>query len=157
MRVAIIMGSQSDWEIMSKASAQLAELGIESEAHVISAHRTPQRLHDFIAEAPSRSIAIYIAGAGLAAHLPGVVASLTTKPVIGVPIPGGPLKGIDALLSIVQMPPGIPVATVGLGAAKNAALLAASILATNNSEIENALKSFRHAQREKVLNAKLPA
>ncbi len=126
--VCIIMGSDSDAEVMSGACAALDELGVQYEMKVSSAHRSPQRTHDIIAEAERGGAAVFIAGAGMAAHLPGVVASFTTKPVIGVPLSGSTLQGLDALLAVVQMPPGIPVATVAIGGARNAGILAAQMI-----------------------------
>jgi 5-(carboxyamino)imidazole ribonucleotide mutase len=147
-KIAILMGSQSDWPIMKRAQAVLAELGVASDARVISAHRKPARLHEFIDEAEAAGVQVFIAGAGLAAHLPGVVASLTIRPVLGVPLESGPLKGQDALYSIVQMPGGIPVGTLGIGGAgaKNAGLLAAEILALSDDDLAARLKDWRANQ-----------
>src|SRR5579883_3385162 len=130
--VGIIMGSRSDWETMRHAADTLARLGIAHETRVISAHRTPRRLVEYAERARGRGLKVIIAGAGGAAHLPGMVASLTPLPVVGVPIETKILKGLDSLLSIAQMPAGVPVATVAIGNGRNAGLLAASILATTN-------------------------
>lgn len=137
------MGSDSDWPIMKAAADALAEFKIFSEVKVISAHRTPHDLEAFVTSAPMRGIKVIIAGAGGAAHLPGVTAAFTTMPVIGVPIQGKVLDGMDSLLSIVQMPPGVPVATVGVNAARNAGLLATQILATGNPDLQKALTEFK--------------
>jgi len=142
-QVAVIMGSKSDAEAMQGAADTLESLGITYEVQVISAHRTPDKAREFALKAKERGIEVIIAGAGMAAHLPGVLASWTTLPVIGVPLASGELRGIDALYSIVQMPPGIPVATVGIGGAKNAAYLAASILALKYDKISNAYEKYR--------------
>jgi len=139
--VAILMGSQSDMETMQKAGSACEELGISSETFVISAHRNPEKLQDFVKTATEK-FDLIIAGAGLAAHLPGVVASLTPLPVIGVPIAAGPLNGQDALFSIVQMPKGVPVATVGINNAFNAGLLAGRILALSSEAVKEKLKSY---------------
>jgi 5-(carboxyamino)imidazole ribonucleotide mutase len=141
--VGILMGSDSDWATMKAAVAVLAEFGIASEAKVISAHRTPKDLEQYASNAAGRGLRVIIAGAGGAAHLPGVTAAFTTLPVIGVPIESKSLKGLDSLLSIVQMPPGVPVATVGIGAAKNAGLLAAQILAVGDERLQKALAGFK--------------
>lgn len=135
--VAIIMGSDSDWPTMEAAANVLEELGISYTAEVISAHRMPDEMSDFAKSAASKGYKVIIAGAGGAAHLPGMVASLTALPVIGVPVPLANLEGMDSLLSIVQMPAGIPVATVGIGNAKNAGILAARILATSDIELRD--------------------
>ncbi len=137
------MGSDSDWPTMKAAADVLAEFGIASEARVISAHRTPKDLEQYVSNAIRRGLRVIIAGAGGAAHLPGVTAALTTLPVIGVPIESKSLKGLDSLLSIVQMPPGVPVATVGIGAAKNAGILAAQILAVGDERSQKALSKFK--------------
>ena len=144
-RVAILMGSQSDWPVMKRAAEVLGELGVASEHKIISAHRKPERLADFIDQAEATGIEVFIAGAGMAAHLPGVIASKTNRPVLGVPIDAGSLDGIDALLSIVQMPPGIPVGTLGIGkaGARNAGLLAAQILALADPELAERLAKWR--------------
>lgn len=147
------MGSASDWPIMEAAPKMLEELGIDYEKRVISAHRTPHELEQWASHARENGIAAIIAGAGGAAHLAGVVAAYTTLPVIAVPVKSTSLDGLDSLLSMVQMPPGIPVATVGINAAKNAALLAASILSVTDPEIKNQLDLFRKRQAEKVLSS----
>ena len=140
--VSVVMGSDSDWSVMSQATAALAEFDIPHEVEVVSAHRTPKRMIAFGSEAASRGIRVIIAGAGGAAHLPGMVASLTTLPVIGVPVPLKHLDGLDSLLSIVQMPAGIPVATVSVGGARNAGLLAARILSTSDAALAARLEQF---------------
>ena len=146
--VGILMGSDSDWPTMKAATDVLAEFGIASEAKVISAHRTPKDLEQYVSNAAGRGLCVIIAGAGGAAHLPGVTAALTTLPVIGVPVESKSLKGLDSLLSIVQMPPGVPVATVGIGAAKNAGILAAQILAVGNERLQKALSKFKEKLAE---------
>jgi 5-(carboxyamino)imidazole ribonucleotide mutase len=152
-RVGIVMGSESDWPVMSAAAEVCRELGIGCEARVLSAHRTPEESALWASSAAARGIDVLIAGAGGAAHLPGIVAAHTILPVIGVPIANGPLNGIDALLAIVQMPKGIPVATVGVGRADNAALLAAAILARADPAIAARLSAYRQEMREQVLEA----
>ena len=137
------MGSDSDWPTMKAAADTLKEFGIESEAKVISAHRTPRDLQQFAGNARERGIRVFICGAGGAAHLPGVTAAHTTLPVIGVPIQGKTLDGMDSLLSIVQMPPGVPVATVGVNAARNAGLLAAQILGSGDAAMQAKLDAFK--------------
>jgi len=144
------MGSDSDGEIMSQACAALDEAGIPYEMKVASAHRSPERTKQVIADAERDGAAVFIAGAGMAAHLPGVVASFTTKPVIGVPLGGGALQGLDALLAVVQMPPGIPVATVAIGGARNAGVLAAQIMALGDSALAERLKAQRAAMADAV-------
>ena len=141
--VGILMGSDSDWPTMKAAADVCAQFGIASEAKVISAHRTPRDLEQYAGNAHERGLRVIIAGAGGAAHLPGVTAAFTTLPVIGVPIESKSLKGLDSLLSIVQMPPGVPVATVGIGAAKNAGLLAVQILAVSDKRLQKALAKFK--------------
>ena len=141
-RVAVIMGSDSDWPVMRKAAEALAEFDIEVEVDVVSAHRTPQKMLEFGQDAAGRGIEVIIAGAGGAAHLPGMIASVTTLPVIGVPVPLERLDGLDSLLSIVQMPAGIPVATVSIGGARNAGLLAARILAVGDAALTAKLSEF---------------
>tara|TARA_B100000886_G_scaffold299121_1_gene227520 strand:- start:94 stop:588 length:495 start_codon:yes stop_codon:yes gene_type:complete len=143
--VGIIMGSQSDWEVMKEAKNQLDELSISSEQLIISAHRTPNRIVEYAKNVLENDVKVIIAGAGGAAHLPGMMASHTHIPIIGVPIESTSLNGIDSLLSIVQMPKGIPVATVSIGktGAKNAAILAAEILSLQNEQIRNELKSWK--------------
>ena len=142
-RVGILMGSDSDWPTMKAAAEALSGFGIASEAKVISAHRDPHGLEAYATGAAKRGLRVIIAGAGGAAHLPGVTAAFTTLPVIGVPIESKSLKGLDSLLSIVQMPPGVPVATVGIGAAKNAGLLAVQILALGDKHLQPALDKFK--------------
>jgi 5-(carboxyamino)imidazole ribonucleotide mutase len=151
-RVAILMGSQSDWAVMQAAEKALAELGIPSDARVISAHRTPERLTRFLHEAEEGSIEVIIAGAGMSAHLAGVTAAHTLLPVLGVPLAAGELRGFDALLSTVNMPGGIPVATFGIGkaGAKNAALFAAAILARSDAAVHERLGKYREAQAAAV-------
>ena len=151
--VGVIMGSTSDWETMQHCVALLESLGVPHEVRVVSAHRTPDLLFEYASSARGRGLEVLIAGAGGAAHLPGMTASKTLLPVIGVPVQSRSLNGLDSLLSIVQMPAGIPVATVAIGAAgaKNAALLAASILATRHPAIGEALERFRAGQTDEVL------
>ena len=150
--VAIIMGSQSDWPIMTNAADTLASLGISHEARIVSAHRTPQRLYEFARNARDEGFKVIIAGAGGAAHLPGMTASLTPLPVFGVPIESKALHGIDSLHSIVQMPAGIPVGTLAIGkpGAVNAALLAAAVLALSDPKVAEKLDSWRAAQTDSV-------
>lgn len=151
-RVGIIMGSQSDWPTMKLASDVLETLGVDYEARIVSAHRTPDRLSDYAKSAAERGIQVIIAGAGGAAHLPGMVAAHTHLPVLGVPIQSRALKGLDSLLSIVQMPGGVPVGTLAIGdaGAKNSALLAASILALQDASLGAALVAWRDAQTASV-------
>jgi 5-(carboxyamino)imidazole ribonucleotide mutase len=153
--VGIIMGSQSDWETMRRASETLEALGIAHEVKIVSAHRTPQRLYNYARRARSRGLQVIIAGAGGAAHLPGMTASMTPLPVYGVPVESKALKGMDSLLSIVQMPAGIPVGTLAIGeaGAVNAALLAASVLALNDKKIAKALDARRVQQTAAVADA----
>jgi len=155
--VAIIMGSESDWPIMKHAAEVLDDFNISYEAQVISAHRTPDLMFKFAEDAEKKGFQVIIAGAGGAAHLPGMIASKTTLPVLGVPVPSKHLKGHDSLLSIVQMPKGIPVATFAIGEAGsyNAGLFAISLIAVNDKEINQKLKDFRKKQVTKVLNMKL--
>jgi 5-(carboxyamino)imidazole ribonucleotide mutase len=155
--VAVIMGSTSDWETMKNAADILADFGIPFETKVVSAHRTPDLLFEFAKSAESRGIEVIISGAGGAAHLPGMCASQTVVPVLGVPVQSKALSGMDSLLSIVQMPAGIPVGTLAIGnaGAKNAALLAISILANSRSELREKLRKFRKEQTQKVLEANL--
>ena len=155
--VSIIMGSKSDWETMRSASEMLAEFGVAHECRVVSAHRTPELMAEVATGAEGRGIEVIIAGAGGAAHLPGMTAAHTTLPVLGVPIESKSLKGLDSLLSIVQMPAGVPVATLAIGTAgaKNAALLAVSILANKRRPLREKLKAFREAQKRKVLEESL--
>uniref|UniRef100_UPI004055DD7E 5-(carboxyamino)imidazole ribonucleotide mutase n=1 Tax=Alistipes sp. TaxID=1872444 RepID=UPI004055DD7E len=155
MKVAVIMGSTSDWGVMSAAVEMLEELGIEYEKRVISAHRTPHLMVEYATTARERGIGCIIAGAGGAAHVAGVTAGLTTVPVIGVPIKSAALNGLDSLLSIVQMPSGVPVSTVAINGAKNAALIAASIFALTDKALEERLLEFRRKQTQKVLEAEL--
>jgi 5-(carboxyamino)imidazole ribonucleotide mutase len=151
IKVAIIMGSASDYSIMQAAQTQLLELGIESHVEVVSAHRTPEKMVQFAQEAKSKGFQIIIAGAGGAAHLPGMVASLTTLPVIGVPIKSSnSIDGWDSILSILQMPNGIPVATVALNGAKNAGILAARILGINDGQIAQNLVNFANKMEREV-------
>jgi 5-(carboxyamino)imidazole ribonucleotide mutase len=151
--VGIIMGSQSDWETLSAADELLTELGIPHEVKVVSAHRTPDLMFEYASSAEARGLKVIIAGAGGAAHLPGMTAAKTRLPVLGVPVQSRSLQGVDSLLSIVQMPKGVPVATFAIGAAgaANAALFAASIVALGNATVAAALETFRRAQTESVL------
>ena len=150
--IGIIMGSQSDWHTMKNAVDVLTELGISVESKIVSAHRTPDRLYDYAKSAKDRGLKVIIAGAGGAAHLPGMTASITSLPVLGVPIESKALKGMDSLLSIVQMPGGVPVGTLAIGqpGAKNAGLLAASIIALGDNEVASALDNWREVQTEAV-------
>jgi 5-(carboxyamino)imidazole ribonucleotide mutase len=154
--VGIIMGSQSDWATLKAAALLLQELGVGHETRIVSAHRTPDRMAAYAKEAGARGLKVIIAGAGGAAHLPGMVASMTTLPVLGVPVESRALKGLDSLLSIAQMPGGVPVATFAIGepGAKNAALQAAAILALNNEGLDRRLKAWRAKQTRAV--AKIP-
>lgn len=152
MKVGVIMGSASDLPVMQTTIDTLESFGIEVDKRVISAHRAPHALMEWAESAPQRGISIIIAGAGGAAHLAGVIAGLTSLPVIGVPVRSKTLDGLDSLLSIVQMPSGIPVATVAIDGAKNAALLAVEILALQSDELSKQLQTFRTQQTEKVLN-----
>ena len=140
--VAVVMGSDSDWNVMADAAAALSDFGIAHEVEVVSAHRTPERMIAFGKEAAARGIRVIIAGAGGAAHLPGMLASVTTLPVIGVPVPLAKLDGLDSLLSIVQMPAGVPVATVSIGGARNAGILAARILSTSDDALATRLADY---------------
>ena len=155
--VSIIMGSTSDWETMKNAAEILEEFGVAHESRVVSAHRTPDLLFEFAKTAEERGIEVIIAGAGGAAHLPGMCASQTVLPVLGVPVQSKALSGMDSLLSIVQMPAGIPVGTLAIGTAgaKNAALLAISILANSRPELREKLHAFRNKQTQTVLDSKL--
>lgn len=150
--VAIVMGSQSDWETMKNASAVLEKLGVAHECRIVSAHRTPERLVNFATGAHIEGFKVVIAGAGGAAHLPGMAASMTNLPVLGVPVQSKALSGLDSLLSIVQMPGGVPVATLAIGeaGAKNAGLLAAQILALSDAALGERLAAFRAAQTDSV-------
>ena len=156
--VAVIMGSKSDWETMRHAAGILADFGVRHECRIVSAHRTPAWMTEFSAKAEASGLEVIIAGAGGAAHLPGMVAAQTLVPVLGVPIESQSLKGIDSLLSIVQMPGGIPVGTLAIGkaGATNAALLAIAILANSRPELRERLREFRASQTETVLKDKLP-
>ena len=155
--VAIIMGSDSDWPVMKAAAQMLADLGVAYEARVVSAHRTPDLMFEFAATAEANGYKVIIAGAGGAAHLPGMVAAKTTLPVLGVPVPSRHLQGQDSLLSIVQMPKGVPVATFAIGeaGAANAGIFAASILAVTDSALAAKLQAFRTKQTDKVLAMQL--
>lgn len=152
--VGIIMGSQSDWETMSHAAETLTKLGVPFEVRIISAHRTPDLMFDYASAAESRGIEVIIAGAGGAAHLPGMTAAKTTLPVLGVPVESKALQGMDSLLSIAQMPAGVPVGTLAIGRAGaiNAALLAAAIVANKHAEYREALRQYRAAQTRSVLD-----
>jgi 5-(carboxyamino)imidazole ribonucleotide mutase len=156
--VGILMGSDSDWGVMKVAGVVLAEFGVESEARVMSAHRTPDDVAEYARGAHGRGVRVLIAGAGGAAHLAGVVAAQTPLPVIGVPMESGALRGLDALLSIVQMPSGVPVATVAIGGARNAGLLAVQILAVGDGKLRGKYLEFkkRLAEESRAKNAKLP-
>lgn len=156
--VAVIMGSKSDWETMRHAAETLAEFGVPHECKVVSAHRTPLLMAAFAASAEERGLEVIIAGAGGAAHLPGMVAAHTTVPVLGVPVESKTLRGIDSLLSIVQMPAGIPVATLAIGAAgaRNAGLFAVALLARHRPQLRERLAEFRRNQTEKIVGETLP-
>jgi phosphoribosylaminoimidazole carboxylase PurE protein len=151
-QVAILLASDSDWPVMEACCEQLREFGVEFEVAVMSAHRTPERVQEFATTAVDRGFRVIVAAAGMAAALPGMVAALTTLPVIGVPLESGSLQGLDALLSMVQMPPGVPVATVAIGrpGAQNAAILATQILATQDDRAAASLKKFKRIQAETV-------
>jgi 5-(carboxyamino)imidazole ribonucleotide mutase len=159
--VSVVMGSDSDWSVMQDASRLLAEFGVDHEVEVVSAHRTPEKMIDFGKRAASRGVKVIIAGAGGAAHLPGMLAAVTTLPVVGVPVPLARLDGLDSLLSIVQMPAGVPVATVSIGGARNAGLLAVKILATSDAALQTALETFAAdleasvEEKNRALQAKL--
>ena len=155
--VGVIMGSKSDWETMSQAEEVLKEFGVPHECRIVSAHRTPALLNQYAAEAEGRGLEVIIAGAGGAAHLPGMVAAQSVLPVLGVPVQSQALKGLDSLLSIVQMPGGIPVGTLAIGkaGARNAALLAIAILANTRPELRQKLHAFREAQTQRVLGDQL--
>jgi 5-(carboxyamino)imidazole ribonucleotide mutase len=160
--VGVIMGSDSDWDTMRPAVEALAEFDVAYEVHVVSAHRTPRRMLDYATGAAERGLRVIVAGAGGAAHLPGMVASATTLPVIGVPVPLRHLDGLDSLLSIVQMPAGVPVATVGVGAARNAGLLAVRMLAMSDDALRGRVAAFQHGladlvqEKDVALQAQLP-
>ncbi|MCG3108214.1 N5-carboxyaminoimidazole ribonucleotide mutase [Metallosphaera sp. J1] len=153
--VGVIMGSKNDWEVMKEAVDVLKSFGVNYEARVVSAHRTPEFMMKYAKEAHERGIEVIIAGAGGAAHLPGMVASLTHLPVIGVPVPSRNLNGLDSLLSIVQMPYGVPVATVAIGGAKNAGLLAVRILSVKYPELGEKMRKFMEEMRNDVLSTEL--
>ena len=152
LKVSIVMGSQSDYKIMKQCEKIFKNLGVLYETRIISAHRTPKRMYEYALNAEKNNIGVIIAGAGGSAHLPGMISALTTIPVLGVPVESKKLKGLDSLLSIVQMPKGIPVGSLAIGedGAINAALLAASIIANNDSKIKNRLKSWRLSQTKSV-------
>jgi phosphoribosylaminoimidazole carboxylase, PurE protein len=154
-KVGVIMGSSSDYEHMAEAISALREFGIEVEYRIVSAHRTPDLMYEYARNAEKNGIEVIIAGAGGAAHLPGMTAALTSLPVIGVPVPTRNLNGLDSLLSIVQMPAGVPVATVAIGNARNAGLLAARILAVKYPEIARKMKEYMERQTSRVLGEKL--
>jgi 5-(carboxyamino)imidazole ribonucleotide mutase len=160
-RVAVVMGSDSDWPTMQAAATALAEFDIAHEVHVVSAHRTPRGMLDFAEAAAGRGLQVIIAGAGGAAHLPGMIASMTPLPVIGVPVPLAHLDGLDSLLSIVQMPAGVPVATVGVGAARNAGLLAVRILGATDAALRARIVAYQRslvelvAEKDAALQGKL--
>jgi 5-(carboxyamino)imidazole ribonucleotide mutase len=156
--VAVIMGSSSDWETMKHAADVLERFGVQHERHIVSAHRTPVWMAEFASSAESRGVEVIIAGAGGAAHLPGMVAAHSLLPVLGVPVQSAALQGLDSLLSIVQMPGGVPVATLAIGkaGAVNAGLLAVSILANSRPELRERLRVFRQEQTQKVREERLP-
>ena len=156
--VGVVMGSDSDWDVMEHAARRLADFGVPSERRIVSAHRTPDLLFEYAAGAAGRGLRCIIAGAGGAAHLPGMLASKTTLPVLGVPVPSRHLQGLDSLLSIVQMPAGVPVATFAIGqaGAANAALFAISILALRDAALADKLAEFRQTQQSHVLDLTLP-
>jgi 5-(carboxyamino)imidazole ribonucleotide mutase len=151
--VGVIMGSKSDWDTMRQAAEMLRQFGVAYESQIVSAHRTPERMHDYARQAAGRGIEVIIAGAGGAAHLPGMVAAQTLLPVLGVPVQSKTLSGLDSLLSIVQMPAGVPVGTLAIGesGAKNAALLAIRILAVTRPELQAKLEAYRTDQAEKAI------
>jgi 5-(carboxyamino)imidazole ribonucleotide mutase len=157
-RVGVIMGSRSDWETMAHADAVLKDFGVPHECRIVSAHRTPLRMNEYAASAHERGLRAIIAGAGGAAHLPGMVAAQTTVPVLGVPVQSRALKGLDSLLSIVQMPGGVPVASFAIGesGARNAALFAISLLAADDADLTARLDAFRRQQAQKVEEDELP-
>ena len=156
--VGIVMGSDSDWEVMQHAARRLTEFGVHYESRVVSAHRTPDLLYRYAEDASGRGLRCIIAGAGGAAHLPGMLAAKTTIPVLGVPVPTKHLQGLDSLLSIVQMPAGIPVATfaIGTAGAGNAGLYAVAILALNDPDLAERLEEFRRVQERRALDLRLP-
>ncbi|MBN20297.1 MAG: 5-(carboxyamino)imidazole ribonucleotide mutase [Bdellovibrionaceae bacterium] len=157
-QVSIIMGSDSDWPVMEEAALILKDLGVSYQTEIVSAHRTPEKMVEFAKNLENQGVKVVIAGAGGAAHLPGMVAALTTLPVIGVPVEVGPLSGKDALYSIVQMPKGVPVACVAIGNSTNAGLLAAQMIAhlCEDKKILSSVKEFRKRQTQTVLKKKLP-
>ncbi len=155
MKVGVIMGSVSDYDVMVDAVTTLEAFGVQFEKRVVSAHRTPDLLVEYAKSAKERGIGVIIAGAGGAAHLPGMVASMTSLPVVGVPVKSKALNGLDSLLSIVQMPAGVPVATTAINGAKNAALIAVSILALSDEELAARYDAFREEQTANVLNSEL--
>ena len=157
-QIGLVMGSDSDWEVMQHAERRLAEFGVPCERKVVSAHRTPDLLYQYAESAAERGLRCIIAGAGGAAHLPGMLAAKTTVPVLGVPVPSRHLQGLDSLLSIVQMPAGIPVATFAIGqaGAANAGLFAVALLAATDPALRTRLQEFRRAQSERVLGLTLP-
>ena len=157
-KIGIVMGSNSDWDVMQHAALMLKSLGVAYEAKVVSAHRTPDLLFDYAATAQTRGLRAIIAGAGGAAHLPGMLAAKTPVPILGVPVPSKYLKGMDSLLSMVQMPKGIPVATFAIGeaGAANAALFAVALLAADDADLAARLAAFRQTQSDTVLNMSLP-
>jgi len=159
IQVGVVMGSSSDWEVMQHAAAMLKQFGIAFETRVVSAHRTPELLFEYAAAAEARGLKAIIAGAGGAAHLPGMLAAKTSVPVLGVPVPSKYLKGMDSLLSIVQMPKGIPVATFAIGeaGAANAGLFAVSMLALNDKTLAQKLADYRKKQAEQIAATTLPA
>jgi len=158
VKVGIVMGSDSDWDVMQHASKTLSDFAIPYEQKIVSAHRTPDLLYDYAESAIDRGLSVIIAGAGGAAHLPGMLAAKTALPVLGVPVNSRHLQGMDSLLSIVQMPAGIPVATFAIGqaGARNAALFAISILATSDHQLRQKLHDFRQTQTDEVLKRSLP-
>ncbi len=158
MKIGIVMGSNSDWPVMEHAARVLKDYGVEFETRVVSAHRTPDLLFSYAETAQQRGLVAIIAGAGGAAHLPGMLAAKTTVPVLGVPVPSKYLRGEDSLLSIVQMPKGIPVATFAIGeaGAANAALFAVAMLANHDADLDARLKAFRETQKQTVLGMELP-
>lgn len=155
IKVGIIMGSKSDYTVMSQACETLDLFNVEYETKIVSAHRTPELMYEYAKSAKERGIKVIIAGAGGAAHLPGMTSAITTLPVIGVPVKSSNLSGLDSLLSIVQMPGGVPVATMAINGAKNAALYAVSILALNDEELSKKLEEYRNKQTKEVLDCEL--
>lgn len=157
-QVAVVMGSKSDWDVMSAAHETLHQFGVPHVCRVLSAHRTPDALSEFIQSCETSGVEVFIAGAGLAAALPGVVAAQTMRPVLGVPLAGGALNGVDALYAIVQMPPGVPVGALAIGkpGATNAALLAVAILANKYPEYQSKLAAYRETQAKKIVDTTLP-